>query len=115
MQAKAPEKLIIEPEGFIILSIATSDEEFYKIFSSWRSDDGWRLSSGSRDPSSDIYKEDGNIYWKQSSGSVYSLTGDEGGSTFYTQHQLQLIRENIKNAGGKSEIVKLQSLTTHLS
>ena len=84
----------ITPEGWFILKLPQEEDKYvYKVFSSWREGDQWRLSSGAS--SLDNLQIDGtHITFPQSSGSLYRLPLEgEGGASYYTMEVLERILE----------------------
>jgi len=74
-----------KPEGWVVLTFQTIDDKpCYVLFCSWKSDDVWRVSSGSM--VLPHFSSCGNYWiWPQISGSTYELPVDEeNGYTFYT-------------------------------
>lgn len=101
----------IYPEGWVILQYQLPDEDeiIYKIFASWREEDRWRLSSAC--VPKDL-TDDGDYWrWVQESGSVYYLPKDEeGGSTFYTQTQMNLKIKIHRECGAKIKRVNIDEV-----
>ncbi len=85
--------MIINPDGWSVLSLLREDgTRSYKIFSSWKHNDEWRLSSGA-DNLTDITVEGGCVVWPQMSGSVYELSFN--GQNKSTPYTLSILNQKI--------------------
>ena len=83
----------INPEGWSILRFLREDgTRSYKIFSSWKHNDVWRLSSGA-DSLIDITIEGECLIWPQMSGSVYELSFS--GQNISTPYTLSILNQKI--------------------
>lgn len=98
----------ITTQGWIVFKISPREGPVcYKIFSSWRQDDRWRLSSGAYDMSS-LTEYGDHFKWLQLSGTVYILPKNgEGGCTFYTGRVFDDICEKIESQGATVERITL--------
>lgn len=85
--------MIINPDGWSVLSLLREDgTRSYKIFSSWKHNDEWRLSSGA-DNLTDITVEGGCVVWPQQSGSIYILPFE--GQNLRTNYTNSVLEQKI--------------------
>lgn len=98
----------ITSEGWVVLKVTDTDDTiWYKIFSSWRSGDSWRLSSGATDKSQLVDNGD-HFVWPQQSGTVYLLPKDfEGGMSIYTASVLDDLSSAAQASGALVERITL--------
>ncbi|WP_335989199.1 hypothetical protein [Pseudoalteromonas sp. CH_XMU1449-3] len=85
--------MIINPDGWSVLSLLRENgTRTYKIFSSWKHNDVWRLSSGANNLK-DITVEGECLVWPQMSGSVYELSFS--GQNISTPYTLSILSQKI--------------------
>ena len=100
----------IKPDGWVVLT-NNNQKNLYFIFSSWKENDRWRLSSGS-EVLPNLSKCGKFWLWRQQSGSYYELPVDEeNGYTFYTGKILDDLLKSGSSSGMKLERVSLKSIT----
>lgn len=98
------------PEGWVILTNQLANEPWYIIFCFWRSNDAWRISSGSKalphlSPCANYW------IWPQQSGSAYELPiAGEDGYTFYASAVLDGFLENGYSDGTKLKRIALKDI-----
>lgn len=72
-----PESRIHKPDAWIILRLTQKREVSYRLFVSWRGNNGFqdrcRMSSGADNLDEMIKRDDGCFVWPQASGSTYVL------------------------------------------
>lgn len=98
------------PEGWVVLTYQLVNEPWYVIFCSWRDNNAWRLSSGSK--VLPHLSSCGNYWvWSQQSGSTYKLPIDgENGCTFYTGAILDDLIVNGYSDGTKLKRIALNEI-----
>jgi len=100
-----------KPEGWVVLTYQSVDDvTWYAIFCSWKGNDVWRVSSGSK-ALPDLSPCGKYWIWPQKSGSIYELPIDEeNGYTFYTGAVLDNLLANGYSDGTKVKRIALNDI-----